>query len=87
MVYISLVGKWSLTTPLTGLSHTRSYYEFSSPKFMTLFKQKDNLENYLKNNHPCHFNLLIFPGSNFFLAPQGSLGIHLSSQGTRGVIF
>ena len=82
MVYMNLVGKWSLTPPLMGLSHIRSYYEIFSPKFMTFFKQKDYLEIHLKNNHPCHFNLLIFTGSNYFLAPRGSLGIHLSSQGT-----
>ena len=82
MVYMNLVGKWSLTTPLMGLSHTRSYYEIFSPKFMTFFKQKDYLEIHLKNNHPCHVNFLIFTGSNYFLAPRGSLGIHLSSQGT-----
>ena len=40
MVYMNLVGKWSLTTPLMGLSHTRSYYEIFSPKFMTFFKKK-----------------------------------------------
>ena len=55
MVYMNLVGKWSLTTPLMGLSHTRSYYEIFSPKFMTFFKQKDYLEIYLKNIHPYHF--------------------------------
>ena len=82
MVYMNLVGKWSLTTPLMGLSHTRSYYEIFSPKFMTFFKQKDYLEIYLKNDHPYHFYLLIFTGRNYFLAPWGSLGIHLSSQGT-----
>ena len=27
MVYVNLEGKWGLTTPLMGLSHTRSYYE------------------------------------------------------------
>ena len=63
---MNLVGKWSLTTPLMGLSHTRSYYEIFSPKFMTFFKQKDYLEIYLKNIHPYHFYLLIFTGSNYF---------------------
>ena len=48
MVYMNLEGKWSLTTPLMGLSHTRSYYEIFSPKFMTFFKQKDYLEIYFK---------------------------------------
>ena len=48
MVYMNLVGKWSLTTPLMGLSHTRSFYKKISPKFMTFLKQKDYLENYFK---------------------------------------
>ena len=82
MVYMNLVGKWSLTTPLMGLSHTCSYYEIFSPKFMAFFKQKDYLETYLKNIHPYHFYLLIFTASNYFLALWGTLGIHLSSQGT-----
>ena len=88
MVYMNLVGKWSLTTPLMGLSHPRTYNEIFSPKFITFFKQKDYLESHLKNNHPHHFNLLILTGSNYFLAPRGSLEIHLSSQGTpRGNFF
>ena len=85
MVYMNLEGRWSLTTPLMGLSHTRYYYEIFSPKFMTFFKQKDYLEIYLENIHPYHFYLLISTGSNYFLAPWGSLGIHLSSQGTPRV--
>ena len=32
---MNLVGKWSLTTPLMGLSHTRSYYE--------IFRQSDSV--------------------------------------------
>ena len=31
---MNLVGKWSLTTPLMGLSHTCSYYE--------IFRQSDD---------------------------------------------
>ena len=45
---MNLVGTWSLTTPLMGLSYTRSYYEIFLSKFMTFFKQKDYLENYFK---------------------------------------
>ena len=60
MVYMNLVGKWSLTTPLMGLSHTRSYYEFFLPKFMTFFKQKDYLEIYLKKYSPILFLLINF---------------------------
>ena len=79
---MNLVGKWSLTTPLMGLSHTRSYYEIFSPKFMTFSNKKITWKFIFKNIHPYHFDLLIFTGSNYFLAPWGSLGIHLSSQGT-----
>ena len=60
MVYMNLVGKWSLRTPLMGLSHTRSYYEIFSPKFMTFFKQKDYLEIYLKKYSPILFLLINF---------------------------
>ena len=82
MVYMNLVGKWSLTTPLMGLSHTCSYYEIFSPKFMTFFKQKDYLEIYFKKYSPISFLLLIFTGSTYFWTPWGALGIHLSLQGT-----
>ena len=81
---MNLEGKWSLTTPLTGLSWACSYYEIFR-RCSRLFQiKKLTGQSIFKTDHHCHLDFFILTGCNYFLTPRGTLGTNLSSQGTLG---